>query len=67
MFEINFYSAENMQLFWDYTQSLLKTAAPGVLIWFATIAVGWLLTIIVRSFRQGNNDDDDDDYDIKHY
>lgn len=65
MFEIDFANAENMQMFWDFTKSLLKTASPWVLISFATVAVGWLLKIIVDAFRSGN--DDDDDYDIRHY
>lgn len=67
--EINFFNAENMALFWEYSKMLLKGAAPGVLIVFSTIAVGWLLSIIVQAFRKsGNdNDDDDDDIEIKHY
>ena len=65
--EINFFNAENMALFWEYVRMLLKGVAPGVLIVFATIAVGWLLKIIVQSFRQSGEDDDDDDIEIKHY
>lgn len=65
--EINFFNAANMSLFWEYSRMLLKGAAPGVLLVFATIAVGWLLKIIVQSFRKSGKDDDDDDIEIKHY
>jgi hypothetical protein len=65
--EINFFNATNMNLFWEYTRMLLKTASPGVMLVFAVIAVGWLLTIIIQTFRNSTKDDDDDDIEIKHY
>jgi uncharacterized membrane protein YqjE len=64
--EINFFNAANMALFWEYTRMLLKGASPGVLLVFAVVAVGWLLNIIIKSFRNATKDDDDD-IEIKHY
>jgi ABC-type arginine/histidine transport system permease subunit len=65
--EINFFNAANMALFWEYTRMLLKGASPGILLVFAVVAVGWLLNIIIQSFRNSAKDNDDDDIDIKHY
>lgn len=64
--EINFFNSTNMGLFWEYSRMLLKGAAPGILIVFSIVAVGWLLRIIVQSFRNSGKDDDDD-IEIKHY
>ncbi|MBM4765449.1 hypothetical protein [Bacillus sp. B15-48] len=67
-YNLEFYTNENMNTFWQFVEMLLKTAAPGVLIWFALIGVGLLLRIIVKSFKDGNkNNDDDDDIEIKRY
>jgi hypothetical protein len=64
--EITFFNEENMALFWEYSRMLLKGASPGVLLVFAVVAVGWLLNIIIQSFKKSAKDDDDD-FDIKHY
>jgi hypothetical protein len=64
--QINFFNAENLSLFWEYVRMLLAGVSPGILITFAVVAVGWLLRIIVQSFRK-SGEDDDDDIEIKHY
>lgn len=64
--DIQFYTTENMGLFWEYCRMLLSTTSPGVLIWFAAVGVGYLISIIVKSFKSGNKDEDEE-IEIKHY
>lgn len=63
--EINFWDSSNMSEFWQYVRMLLETAGPGVMIVFAITAVGFLIRIIVKAFRQSS--EEDDDYEIEHY
>ncbi|MDQ0412897.1 hypothetical protein [Mesobacillus stamsii] len=67
MFSIDFWTTTNMSLFWDYAKVLLETTAPGVMIWFALIGVGMLLTIVVGAWKESAKKDNDDDYDYKEY
>lgn len=55
-----------MSLFWDYAKVLLETTAPGVMIWFALIGVGMLLTIVVRAWKESAKKDNED-YEYKEY
>lgn len=65
---IDFYSTENLNLFWEYVKGLLQTTAPGVMIWFALVSVGLLLGIIVKAWRQSSKEqEDDDDIEFRHY
>lgn len=64
---INFFNTENMGLFWEYVQSLLTTAAPGVMLWFAIVAVGLVLTMVVKAWRESQKEDKDEDYDYREY
>jgi hypothetical protein len=64
---LDFFNADNMNLFWEYSKSLLSTAAPGVMIWFAIIGVGLLLSIIVKAWKDSAKDKDDDDIEFREY
>jgi hypothetical protein len=65
--EINFYSTENLALFWDYVKMLLSATAPGVMIWFALVGVGLLLGIVVKAWKQSAKEEENEDIEIKHY
>ncbi|MCK6259391.1 hypothetical protein LCY76_22730 [Fictibacillus sp. KIGAM418] len=68
MKQIDFYTSDNMAQFWDFTKGLLQTTAPGIMLWFAVTAVGIVLTIIVKAFRQSSKEDDEDDeIEVRHY
>jgi hypothetical protein len=68
MERIDFYTPERMTEFWGYVQGLLETTSPGVMLWFSVVAVGMVLGIIVKAWKQGSKENnDDDDYDIHHY
>lgn len=69
MEKIDFYTTDNMNLFWEYVKGLLSTAAPGVMLWFSVVCVGLLLGIVVKAWKQSSkeHDDDDDDIEFRHY
>lgn len=67
MFNIDFFNADNMNLFWQYVQSLLKTVSPAVMLWAALCAVGLLIPIIIKAFRKADEDDEDEDFEYKQY
>ncbi|MBG9585549.1 hypothetical protein [Cytobacillus firmus] len=65
--KIDFFNESNLALFWDYVRMLLEGVAPGVMISFAVVAVGFLLGIIIKAWKKAAKDDDDRDYDYKEY
>lgn len=63
---ITFATEENMNTFWGFVKTLLSFASPWVMIAFAILAVGFLLVIIVNSFRKAEKDEEDD-IEVRHY
>lgn len=68
-YKIDFWSSNRLNEFWEMVEELTKFSAPGIMIYVAITLVGFLLIIVVRSFKQAtkNENDDDEDFDIKHY
>lgn len=64
---ITFATPENMTTFWGFVQTLLGFAQPWIMIAFAILAVGFLLVIIVNSFRQAAKKDEEEEIDLRHY
>lgn len=65
---MNFFSSANMLEFWGYVEMLLKGISPGIMLVTGTVAVGFLVVIIIKAFRKSDEDDnDDDDYEVRHY
>lgn len=62
-----FATSENMNLFWSFVKSLLSYASPWVMIAFALVAVGLVLTIVITSFKKADQEHEDDDIEIKTY
>lgn len=63
---ITFATADNMNTFWGFVKTLLSFASPWVMIAFAILAVGFLLVIIVNSFRKAEKDEDEE-IEVRHY
>ena len=67
-YKIEFWSSDRLDEFWEMVEELTKFSAPGIMIYVAIMLVGFLLIMVVRSFKQATKDkDDDDDFDIKYY
>lgn len=69
---ITFATPANMNIFWGNVKTLLGFAAPWVMIAVAIIAVGLLLMVVIRAFKDASKEDDpahrdDDGYEVKHY
>lgn len=64
---MTFYTDERLAQLWDFVRQLLQMTSPGVMIWFAIVAVGLLLTIVVNAWRKSSSDRDEDDIEIRHY
>lgn len=70
MNNITFATPANMNIFWGNIKTLLGFASPWIMIAVAILAVGMLLAIVVKAFRDAAKDDDpekQDDYEMKHY
>lgn len=63
---ITFATTENMNTFWGFVKTLLGFASPWVMIAFAILSVGFLLVIIVNSFRNAEKEEDDE-IEVRHY
>lgn len=64
--QIDFLNSVNLGLFWDYVKMLLEGVAPGIMITFAVICVGFLIGIVVKAWKQSAKEEDPD-YDYKEY
>lgn len=62
-----FATNDNMNLFWGYIKSLLSYASPWVMIAFAILTVGILLTVVITSFKKADKATDEDEIEIKNY
>ena len=51
---MEFFTAERMNEFWDNNQKLLTIISPWIMIIFAIILVGIVLTMVIRFFVQAN-------------
>lgn len=49
---IVFYTPERMAEFWGFVKTLLSMVSPGVMIAVAIIAVGMILTVVVRAWKE---------------
>lgn len=68
MLKMDFFTADNMNIFWGYVKSLLQAVSPGVMLWTALSAVGLLIPIIIKTFKKTDEDEDKDkDFDYKEY
>lgn len=66
MYDVKFFTSARMNEFWDMVSGLLKFSSPSVLIFVGIMAVGMVLTIVIRAIKTNENDDDKD-YDIHYY
>lgn len=64
---IDFWTDANMAEFWGFSKMLLETTAPGVMIWFAIVGVGLVLTIVVKAWRDSSKENSDEEYDYREY
>lgn len=69
MMQINFFNSTNMIQFWGYVKMLLVGISPGIMLVTGTVAVGFLLVVIIKAFKKSNEDekDDDDEIEVRHY
>lgn len=65
--QIDFFNSTNLSLFWSYVKMLLEGVAPGVMIAFAVVCVGFLLGIIVKAWKQSSREEEERDYDYREY
>ena len=66
--QINFFNSANMTLFWSYVKMLLQGISPGIMLVTGTVAVGFLLVIIIKAFRKTDEEKkDDDEIEVRHY
>ncbi|MBU8733700.1 hypothetical protein M3205_23245 [Cytobacillus firmus] len=65
--QIDFFNSTNLSLFWSYVKMLLEGVAPGVMIAFAVVCVGFLLGIIVKAWNQSAKEEEERDYDYREY
>ena len=68
MMTIQFYTTENMGLFWDYVKMLLTGIAPGIMLAFAVVCVGLLLGIIIKAWKQSAKEaEEEDEIEFRNY
>lgn len=66
--KIEFYTTENMSLFWSYTKMLLQGISPGIMLVFAVVCVGLLLGIVVRAWKKSARDlENEDEIEYREY
>lgn len=60
-----FWNSDNMTLFWTYLKGLIKTAAPGFMIFAALMIMGQVISMIRDSIfpdsYKNEYDEEDDD------
>lgn len=65
---IVFYTPERMAELWGYIENLLSMVSPGVMIAVAIIAVGMILTVVVRAWKEAAAPKEQgDDIEIRRY
>lgn len=66
---IDFGGAEDMAIFWGYVKLLLGTVSNWIMLSVAVVAVGLLLGIVVKAWKESSKDVDksDEDFDYKEY
>ncbi|MBK5447033.1 hypothetical protein [Peribacillus sp. TH24] len=65
--KITFGGAEDMALFWSYVKMLIMAANPWIMLSIAVIAVGLVLGIIVRAWKESAKEKEDDDMEYREY
>lgn len=65
--KLEFFTDARLNEMWGYIKMLLEMVAPGVMITFGIFAVGLLVSIVAKSFRQASKEKDDHDYDYQEY
>jgi len=65
--KIDFFTTERLTELWGYVKMLMEGIAPGIMIVSAISAVGFLIGIVVKAYRQSSKEDDDDDIEFRHY
>jgi len=65
--KIDFFTTERLAELWGYVKMLMEGIAPGIMIVSAISAVGFLIGIVVKAYRQSSKEDDDDDIEFRHY
>ncbi|WP_117161266.1 hypothetical protein [Paraliobacillus sp. X-1268] len=62
MFEINFFNAERMATFWNYSKYLLEGVSLPIMIAFAITALGIFLPMIIKAFKKSDEEEQDFEY-----
>lgn len=65
--KIDFWSTSSMGEFWGYVRMLLEGVSPGIMLTFAVVAVGLLLGIIIKAWKQSSKETEDDDVEFREY
>ena len=65
--KLEFFTDARLNEMWGYIKMLLEMVAPGVMITFGIFAVGLLVSIVAKSFRQASKEQDNQDYDYQEY
>lgn len=66
--QINFFNSSNMLIFWGYVEMLLKGISPGIMLVTGTVAVGFLVVIIIKAFKKTDDEEEnDDEIEVRHY
>lgn len=64
--KITFGGSSDLAEFWSMVKMLLTAVNPWIMISFSIVCVGFLLTIIVKLWRDGSKETNhDSDYDYK--
>lgn len=66
MNSITFGGVKDMNLFWGYVKVLLGAVSNWVMLAVAVVAVGLLLGIVVKAWKESSKDVDHSDDDIEY-
>ena len=66
MNSITFGGSQDLAQFWSFVKMLLTAVNPWIMISFSIVCVGFLLSIVIKAWRNASKDSDhDSDYDYK--
>ena len=62
MYEVNFLSNANYAEFWKMLEGLVKFISPFLMIGVGLILAGWLISLVIKTFRKAVGRDNDDGF-----
>jgi hypothetical protein len=65
--KLEFFTDARLNEMWGYIKMFLEMISPGIMISFGIFAVGLLVGIVAKSFKQASKEQDNQDYDYQEY